>query len=116
MTERGLHFLDGGGECGAHMRAMAWASTALGPPAGWPEALRTLTALMLSSNQPMYIIWGPRRAFLYNDRYIPFLGAKHPWAFGRDIVDEVWPEIREQLAPLIAAAQAGEPIHVPPCS
>ncbi|RZA21868.1 MAG: PAS domain S-box protein [Lysobacteraceae bacterium] len=113
MSDGGLRFFDGGGELGERMRGMAWASTALGPPAQWPEALRTLVALMLASNQPMYIVWGPARAFLYNDHYAPFLGAKHPWALGRDILDEVWPEIRAELAPLIASAEAGEPAHVP---
>ncbi|HTL14290.1 MAG TPA: PAS domain-containing protein, partial [Thermomonas sp.] len=113
MTDTGLRFLDGGGELGARMRDMAWEETALGAPASWPEALRTLVALMLASNQPMYVVWGPSRAFLYNAHYAPFLGAKHPWALGRDLLDEVWPEIRDELAPLVASAQAGEPVHVP---
>ncbi len=97
---------------GERLRSMDWNDTSLGPVDAWPEALCTLVALMLASNQPMYIVWGPSRAFLYNDHYVPFLGAKHPRAIGRDILDEVWPEIRSELEPLIAAAAAGDPVHI----
>jgi PAS domain S-box-containing protein len=113
MSDAGLRFLAGGGEMGERLRGMAWEETALGTPDSWPEALRTLVSLMLASNQPMYIVWGPGRAFLYNDHYAPFLGAKHPWALGRDILEEVWPEIRCELEPLVATAAAGDPVHVP---
>lgn len=108
-----LTFLAGGGETGARMRAMDWDATPLGPVASWPPALRTVVGLMLASNQPMYIAWGPTRAFLYNDHYAPFLGDKHPGALGRDLLAEVWPEIREQLEPLVEATRAGEPVQVP---
>lgn len=113
MSDAGLRFLAGGGDMGERLRAMDWEGTKLGSPEAWPEALRTLVSLMLASNQPMYIVWGPGRAFLYNDHYAPFLGAKHPWALGRDILDEVWPEIRRELEPLVATAAAGDPVHVP---
>ncbi|GAB1595626.1 PAS domain-containing protein [Lysobacter claricitrinus] len=112
MADRELRFLAGGGEMGERLRGMDWRGTALGAAEGWPEALRTLVALMLASNQPMYIVWGRSRAFLYNDHYAPFLGAKHPSALGRDILDEVWPEIRSELEPLVASATAGDPVHV----
>ncbi|QSX78714.1 PAS domain-containing protein [Agrilutibacter solisilvae] len=112
-THAQQHVLAGGGEMGERLRGLDWGDTALGPVDAWPEALRTLVGLMLASNQPMYIVWGPSRAFLYNDHYAPFLGGKHPWALGRDILDEVWPEIRGELEPLIASAVAGDPVHVP---
>ncbi len=108
-----LTFLAGGGEIGARMRAMDWDATPLGPVASWPPALRTVVGLMQASNQPMYIAWGPTRAFLYNDHYAPFLADKHPAALGRDLLAEVWPEIREQLEPLVEATRAGEPVQVP---
>ena len=108
-----LAFLAGGGELGARMRAIDGERTSLGAPDDWPQALRTLVALILASNQPMYIAWGPRRAFLYNDHYAPFLGTKHPDALGRDLLTEVWPEIREQLEPLVEATRSGDPVHIP---
>ena len=108
-----LHFLAGGGEMGARLRDMDWRDTPLGPAAAWPPALRTVVSLMLASNQPMYVVWGPTRAFLYNDHYAPLLGVKHPAALGRDLLLEVWPEIQDQLEPLVASALRGEPVQIP---
>jgi hypothetical protein len=34
------HFLAGGGEIGALMRAKSWSDTLLGPPETWPDALQ----------------------------------------------------------------------------
>jgi PAS domain S-box-containing protein len=113
MSLRELQFLAGGGEMGARLRDADWSGTPLGPADSWPPALRTLVALMLASNQPMYVVWGPTRSFLYNDHYAPFLGAKHPWALGRDLLLEVWPEIRTELEPLVESARAGDPVQVP---
>lgn len=108
-----LRFLEGEGETARLMREKDWSGTSLGPPEGWPPALRALVPLMLGSGQPMYIVWGPGRAMLYNDHYAPFLGRKHPDALGRDILADVWPELRPQLEPLVDAALGGEPVQVP---
>lgn len=113
MNPQSLSFLAGGGEVGALMRSADWGATPLGPAAAWPAALRTVVGLILASNQPMYIAWGPQRSFLYNDHYAPFLGDKHPAALGRDLLSEVWPEIRGQLEPLVEATRMGEPVQVP---
>jgi len=113
MSPHPLPFLAGGGEVGARLRRTDWGATPLGPAESWPPTLRTVVGLMLASNQPMYVAWGPSRSFLYNDHYAPFLGDKHPAALGRDLLAEVWPEIREQLEPLVEATRAGEPVQVP---
>src|SRR5205085_65297 len=84
--------LQNGGEMGARMRAHDWAASPLGPPALWPQSLRTATSMMLSSLQPMFIAWGPQLAFTYNDAYAPVLGGKHPDALGRAF-EEVWADI-----------------------
>ena len=68
---------------GQRLRETDWSRTALGPATDWPLQLRTLVALMLASNQPMYVMWGATRAFLYNDHYAPSLGAKHPAALAQ---------------------------------
>ena len=91
---------------GARMRAFEWAATALGPPARWPQPLRTLVAVMLGSGQPMFAAWGSQRLMLYNDGYARLLGSKHPWALGRTF-DEVWADIFPAVAPIMARAYAG---------
>jgi PAS domain S-box-containing protein len=99
-------FLAGGGELGALMRAFPWASSSLGGPETWPEALRTLVRVMLASKQPMFVAWGPERIMLYNDGYAPLCGSKHPSALGRPFA-EVWADIIGDVGPIMDAAYAG---------
>ncbi len=83
----------GAGEMATRMRALDWSTTALGPVEQWPQALRTCVRIVLDSAYPMNICWGPDYVNLYNDAYLPSMGAKHPWALGRssrDVVAEVW--------------------------
>lgn len=62
---------------------------------------------MLDSSLAQSIVWGPRRLLLYNDAYVPFLGSKHPVAFGKEL-DQVWPEIWTDIGPLVDSARSGE--------
>lgn len=111
VTETGLPFLAGGGEMGALIRAYDWAATPLGPPQDWPQGLQTLTGLMLTSSQPMFVVWGPERTTIYNDAYTEILAAKHP-ALGEPF-DRIWHEIWDgDLAPIVARAYAGEALHM----
>ena len=105
-------FLLGGGQMGERIRAFDWARTPLGAPRAWPQSLKTLTALLLASRQPMFIAWGRSQVWLYNDAFTPILGEKHPQALGRHALDEVWSEGRPALAPLFARVFAGEPVHM----
>jgi hypothetical protein len=100
-------FLTGGGEMGARMRAHDWMTSPLGPPERWPQSLRTTVSLILNSRFPMFVAWGPELGFLYNDDYVPILGAKHPAALGRPFA-EIWDEIWSEIGPLAERALAGE--------
>ena len=92
---------------GARMRAHDWSASPLGPPQGWPQALRAVVALMINSRFPMFVAWGPQLGFLYNDPYAEILGGKHPDALGRRFED-IWGEIWGDISPLIDAALSGE--------
>src|SRR6185503_13209787 len=88
--------LSGGGEMGALMRSTDWSRTVFGPVSNWPQSLRTACSIMLESRFAMVVAWGPEFRFLYNDRYRPVLGQKHPAALGAaaaEIFPEVWPAI-----------------------
>ncbi len=110
-TGAGLSFLVGGGEAGALMRTLDWTATALDEPDGWSQPLKTLVGVLLASGQPMCIIWGSERTFLYNDGYAPILGRKHPAAMGR-LYFEIWPEARADMTPYVDRVFAGEPVHM----
>jgi signal transduction histidine kinase/CheY-like chemotaxis protein len=101
-----FEFLGGGGQVGALMRAHDWSDSPAGPPERWPQALRTVVALLLQSRFPMFVAWGQDLAFLYNDPYAEILGSKHPRALGARFYD-VWSEIWPDISPLIDAAMAG---------
>jgi len=103
-------FLSGGGETGAHLRAMDWSTTPLGPPEGWPAPLKTLVGVALNSKQPMLIVWGPDHTTLYNDGYAAMCGARHPAALGRPF-EVLWAEIWHEVEPILAAAYAGQSTH-----
>jgi PAS domain S-box-containing protein len=106
----GTVHLTGGGEAGNLIRGYDWAATPLGPPETWPQPLKTLVAIMLGSNQPMFVAWGEQRTFLYNDPYSEILATKHP-AMGRDFL-EVWHEIHDDLLPIVEQAYGGDPVQM----
>jgi signal transduction histidine kinase/DNA-binding response OmpR family regulator len=93
-------FLSGGGGMGSLIRKYDWSQTPLGPIEQWPKGLKTSVSLILNSQHPMWIGWGPEMTNLYNDAYVSVLGlAKHPWALGRP-APEVWAEIWDVCGPL----------------
>ncbi|MFC7737164.1 PAS domain S-box protein [Roseomonas sp. GCM10028921] len=106
-----LSFLSGGGQLGTIIRGHDWRATPLGPPEGWPEALKALVGVMLGANQPMFVIWGAAQTLIYNDAYAGILGAKHPAALGQPFL-EVWWDVEAELAPLVARALSGTPVHM----
>src|SRR6202162_4525462 len=79
--------------------AIDWSATDLGQPAAWPQSLRSIVALIFASGKPMFVVWGPSRALLYNDAYVPLLGSKHPSALGQPYFS-VWPNAQTELSPL----------------
>src|SRR5580700_6277702 len=88
----------GSGEMATRMRELDWSTTSLGPVEQWPQALRTCVRIVLDSAYPMNICWGPDYINLYNDAYLPSMGAKHPWALGRsarDVVPEIWEFVKQ---------------------
>ena len=51
---------------GALCRAKAWGETSLGRPELWPQSLKTVVRIVLSSRYQMWMGWGPDLAFFYN--------------------------------------------------
>jgi PAS domain S-box-containing protein len=93
------HFLAGGGEIGALMRAKSWSDTLLGAPETWPEALKMAVSICLNSRFPISLWWGTELVMFYNDAWRPILGkTKHPTALGRPGI-ESWPEIWDIIGP-----------------
>ena len=102
-------FLSGGGEMGARMRAHDWSATPLGVPETWPQSLRTVVRILLTSRYQMWMGWGDTLSFFYNDAYRPTLGVKHAWALGasaREVWKEIWPDIGPRIEHVLKTGEA----------
>ncbi len=91
----------GGGALGQLVREFDWSKTPLGAIESWPQSLKTVVRVLLTSRFAMWMSWGPELTFLYNDDYARMtLGKKHPWALGKPS-REVWKEIWGDIGPRI---------------
>ena len=91
-------------------QAHDWAAPPLGPRDNWPQALRTIAGIVLSSNIPMLAAWGPDLLVIHNDSYGEILGDRRP-ALGRPL-REIWSDIWEVVGGNAARVLAGETITV----
>jgi PAS domain S-box-containing protein len=82
------------------IRTLDWTSHPLGAPPEWPQSLRSVLSICLSSRFPIVIYWGQDFRVFYNDAYAEILGKKHPWALGRPC-KEVWSEIWDVIGPML---------------
>jgi PAS domain S-box-containing protein len=103
-------FLAGGGEMGALTRAFNWSASPLGRPEAWPQSLRTAVRILLNTNHPMFIWWGPQLIQFYNDAYRQTMGPeRHPSALGqrgRECWREIWPIIGPQIDQVMSGGGA----------
>ncbi|MBN9508958.1 MAG: response regulator [Alphaproteobacteria bacterium] len=93
-------FPAGGGAMGARMRMLDWAATPLGPSEAWPQSLKAVLRVMLTSRFAMWLAWGPELTFFCNDAYLPTTGLKRDWVLGARS-DRVWAEIWPDIGPRI---------------
>lgn len=90
-----------GGALGELVREFDWSTTPLGDIHAWPQSLKTVVRVLLTSRFAMWMGWGSELTFFYNDAYARMsLGKKHPWALGKPS-REVWAEIWDDIGPRI---------------
>lgn len=92
-------FLKGGGTMGEMIRSKDWTGSAIGTPDNWPLCLQTAVSIILNSQFPMFIWWGPQLITFYNDSYRSIAGEKHPKALGES-GSKIWSEIWDVVGPL----------------
>jgi PAS domain S-box-containing protein len=98
MAALRVDWLTSGGEMGKLIRVMDWARTPVGPIELWPQSLKTAVNILLNSRHPMFIWWGRELTNIYNDAYMPMLGARHPQALGRS-APNVWADVWSVVGP-----------------
>ncbi len=91
------------------MRALDWNQTPLGPPASWPQSLKTIVRVMLDSRYAMWMLWGSELTFFCNDAYLPTVGLKRDWVLGArsdKVWEEIWPDIGPRIAQVLELGRA----------
>ncbi|AFE08416.1 PAS/PAC sensor signal transduction histidine kinase [Corallococcus coralloides DSM 2259] len=91
-TDAAARVFPDGGELGALCRAKDWSAHPLGPVDGWPQSLKTAVSMVLGSQFPLIVLWGPQLYQFYNDGYRLLMGTKHPGGLGQGN-KECWPEV-----------------------
>jgi PAS domain S-box-containing protein len=71
-----------GGEMSGRVRAFDWSKTPLGAMDSWSPSLKLAVDMILATNFPMALRWGPELCLIYNDAYAPALHDRHPRALG----------------------------------
>jgi len=107
---RAFHFLGSTGAIRAGYHTHDWSGCAIGPPACWSPTLRNAASLILESEFPMYVVWGPQLIFLYNAAFATLLDSRHPQALGQPLA-EVLPDMWPGVKPLIERALGGHPTY-----
>ena len=87
-----------------------WSTTPLGPRESWPAPLKTAADIVLGSNIPMMVAWGPDLLLVHNDSYGEILGDRRP-ALGRP-VREIWADIWDASAPNRERVLKGETVFL----
>jgi PAS domain S-box-containing protein len=100
----------GQGEMAELVRKFDWSRTPVGPVESWSDTLVTTVNLLLGSNHPMFLWWGPDLIQFYNDGYRPSIrDDKHPSALGQRGVEcwpEIWPIIGPQIKSVMSRGQS----------
>ena len=89
------------------VREHAWETTPLGPAEAWPQSLKAIVDMLLSSGFAMVAMWGRDLIQIYNDAYAGLIGPKHPDALGR-AARESWAEFWDLSGPVIQQVLDGE--------
>ena len=93
------------GEMADCIRELAWERTPLGAMASWPDTLVGAVNLILETQFPTVLLWGPELVVMYNDGYMPFMAEKHPALLGQP-GQRCWPEAWHIIGPKLEATFA----------
>jgi signal transduction histidine kinase/DNA-binding response OmpR family regulator len=104
-----LSFFEGAGGVAEMMRRHDWDTSPLGPAETWPQSLKTVIRIMLTSRYAMWMAWGPELTFFCNDAYLPTVGIKSGWVLGSRsdrVWEEIWPDIGPRIERVLRTGQA----------
>jgi len=98
------------GQMAERVRAFDWSTTPLGPMETWSPSLRLAVDMILATNFPMALRWGPELVLIYNDAYSPALRERHPSSLGilfKDTSPDFQASIRALHEDILRGASGG---------
>src|ERR1700710_59759 len=108
-VEEAPAWLLGPSEVRGLMQSCDWNATPLGAPGSWPESLRAVVRVVLTSRFAMWMAWGPELTFICNDAYLPTVGLRRDWVIGSrsdKVWAEIWPDIGPRIAHVLSSGEA----------
>jgi len=99
---------EGGATLSGQAQERPWPVFPSVKPDNWPEGMQAIADLIVASQFPMAIAWGPELRLFYNDAYAALLGDKHPESMGQPF-PLVRPELWPRLQPYVMEALSGQP-------
>ena len=93
------------------MAELDWSDHPLGQPDGWPIGLRIAIRNILCAAEPMFVVWGERLYFFFNDLYLPKVRPRLEGAIG-GCFKEIWSDIWPYIEPHFLKAMAGTPVRL----
>lgn len=96
------------GKMADRTRHFPWETTPVGAISGWSQTLLCTVNLVLDSQFPNVLLWGPEMSVFYNDAYQPLMDEKHPDALGqaaRDCWSEAWHIIGPRFEAVMARGE-----------
>ncbi|MGB8167897.1 MAG: GAF domain-containing sensor histidine kinase, partial [Chthoniobacteraceae bacterium] len=102
-------FLASGGEMARRICEFDWSTHPLGPPEGWPQSLKVVIRILLTSRFAMWMGWGPEFYFFCNDAYAPTLGIKLDMSLGlsaRNVWAEIWSDVGPRAESVVRTGEA----------
>jgi signal transduction histidine kinase len=104
-----LGFISGTGGMAERIRSYDWKHHPLGLPQHWPQSLKIVIRIMLTSRYAMWMGWGEEFYFFCNDAYLPTVGLKRDWVLGasaRQVWAEIWPDIGPRAESVVRTGNA----------
>lgn len=83
----------------------AWETTPLGHSSGWSRQLHFMCDFLMCSKQPMFLLWGQERSFIYNSAYQDIWGIASQDALGRpmeEVAGANWSVLEPQVEHVFA--------------
>ncbi|MEJ6399335.1 sensor histidine kinase [Yoonia sp. 208BN28-4] len=95
---------------GRAVRSKEWTAHPLGHPEGWPQELKTMLRIMLTSQQPTEILWGDQLYCFYNDAFAGLFeldrNLDQVGQEGRVLWADAWETVGDKLETVMTSGEA----------